>query len=61
MKNIIISILLIIALFCFWTATAIREYKLNQKDEQIKILEQQVIEQTAEKEVYMKMLENEQQ
>lgn len=31
--------------------------KCIEKDEQIKILEQQVIEQTAEKEVYMRMLE----
>ena len=53
MRNILVAILLLMALTCFWIATGIREYKLYKKDEYIKQLEQQI----QEKQVYINILE----
>ena len=57
MRNILVAILLLMALTCFWIATGIREYKLYKKDEQIKQLEQSLAEQIQEKQVYINILE----
>lgn len=57
MRNILVAILLLMALTCFWIATGIREYKLYKKDEYIKILEQSLQEQIQEVEVYRGILE----
>ena len=57
MRNILVAILLLMNLTCFWIATGIREYKLYKKDEQIKQLEQSLTEQIQETEVYRGMLE----
>ena len=57
MRNILVAILLLMALTCFWIATGIREYKLYKKDEYIKILEQSLQEQIQETEVYRGILE----
>ncbi len=57
MRNILVAILLLMALTCFWIATGIREYKLYKKDEQIKQLEQSLQEQIQETEVYRGILE----
>ena len=57
MRNILVAILLLMALTCFWIATGIREYKLYKKDEQIKQLEQSLAEQIQETEVYRGILE----
>ena len=55
MRNILVAILLLMALTCFWIATGIREYKLYKKDKYIKQLEQQI----QEKQVYINILERE--
>ena len=57
MRNILVAILLLMALTCFWIATGIREYKLYKKDEQIKQLEQSLTEQIQETEAYRGILE----
>lgn len=57
MRNILVAILLLMALICFWIATGIREYKLYTKDEQIKQLEQSLTEQIQETEAYRGILE----
>lgn len=57
MRNILVAILLLMALTCFWIATGIREYKLYKKDEQIKQLEQSLAEQIQETEAYRGILE----
>ena len=57
MRNILVAILLLMALTCFWIATGIREYKLYKKEEQIKQLEQSLQEQIQEVEVYRGILE----
>lgn len=57
--NDLIKIVTIILLFA--SAYVMKQYriKLDNKDEQIKILEQSLQEQIQEKQVYMKMLESE--
>lgn len=57
MRNILVAILLLMALTCFWIATGIREYKLYKKDEYIKQLEQSLQEQIQETEAYRGILE----
>lgn len=57
MRNILVAILLLMALTCFWIATGIREYKIYKKDEQIKQLEQSLQEQIQEVKVYRGILE----
>lgn len=64
MKDITLKMMIVLALSLWLVGIMITGIKLvnfqkeyNNKDEQIKILEQSLNEQIQEKEVYMKMLE----
>ncbi len=61
LKIIIILVVILWAVMLFITGIRLINWQneYNNKDEQIKLLEQSLNEQLVEKEVYMKMLESE--
>ena len=61
LKIIVILVVILWAVMFFITGIKLIDWQneYNNKDEQIKLLEQSLKEQIQEKEVYMKMLESE--